>query len=89
MFYGNIDMYSYKYNTFSQVCVNKKMMSYLKFYQDTLIKDIFKKQTPKINTFMKLCPPIDPNTNTYLILFPLTNIFCFLAGYYSHYFLKK
>ncbi len=82
-------MYSHKYNTSSLFSVNKKMSDYLRFYQNNIIKCLLKNQTPKSNTCVKLnsLSPIDPNAH--LILFPLTNIFCFLAGYYSHYFLKK
>lgn len=85
MFYGNIDMYYYKYNT-SSFPMNKRMSNYLRFYQDSLIKNVLKKETPKVNTFMKPFPPIEPNT--YLILFHVSNILAFLAGYYSHYFLN-
>lgn len=87
MFYGNIVMYEYNYNRSNAFFVNKKMHDYLKLYKDNLLKDILKKQTPKINTFTKPFPPIDPNI--YSLLFPVTNILAFLAGYYSHYFLNK
>lgn len=85
--YSNIDMYYYKYNTPSRFHVNKKMSDYLTLYQSNLMKRILKKETVKINIPMTDLQPIDPNV--YVILFPLTNMFCFLAGYYSHYFLNK
>lgn len=84
MFYGNIDMYYNKYNTNTRFFVNKKMSNYLRFYQENLIKNCLQKETSKVNTSMKPLNPIDPNI--YLLLFPVTNILAFLAGYYSHYF---
>lgn len=80
-------MYFYKYNNCSKFYVNKKISDYLRLYQDNLIKDIFKRQTTNLNTFVRQFPPIEPKE--YFILIPLTNILSFLAGYYSHYFLRN
>lgn len=80
-------MYYHKYNTSSAFSINKEMNNYLRFYQENLLRNILKKQTPKVDTCMTSFNPIDPNI--YILLFPLTNILAFLAGYYSHYFLKK
>ncbi len=83
--YFNI-MSFYNSNTFY---INKRMQEYLKYYQNKIIKSYIKKhnETKYIpSLLMQTLPPLDPNN--YIKIIPMTYILSFLAGYYSHYFLK-
>lgn len=67
---------------------NKNVNDYLKLYETNYIKRIlqFYEKAPRVRNIDNTLPAIDPDPRNYLLVFHVTHILSFLAGYYSHYF---